>query len=103
MWWWFPQRRDRIDPAQAKALLAEVDLPSFPGVTPGKSTVFAAQSCQHCGGLHSRACPRVRRISYQDGGKPAEVEFWPHGAWPAHQVIFLEDVIDAAGEGSGQA
>lgn len=59
--------------------------------------MFAQQACSHCGGLHSRVCPRVKRISYHESGKVAEVEFWPHGRWPEDQVIWLEDVHEAAG------
>lgn len=90
-----------LDAEQARALLATKKVPHalFPGALADvETTVWAEQKCQHCGGLHSRACPRVRRIAYGDGGKPAEVEFWPNGRWPDNDVIWLEDVIDAAAE-----
>lgn len=90
-----------LDAEQARALLATKKVPHalFPGTLPDvETTVFAEQKCQHCGGLHSRACPRVRRIAYGDGGKPAEVQFWEDGRWPHEDVIWLEDVIEAAAE-----
>lgn len=50
------------------------------------------KSCNQCGGLHTRACPRVRRIAYTPSGGVAEVEFWPHGQWPTDDVIWPEDI-----------
>lgn len=91
----------RLEPEQARALREEIEVPSpvMPGVLGNiKSTVWDQQKCQHCGGLHNRSCPRVRRIAYTDSGKPSEVEFWPEGRWPADEVIWLEDVIEAAAE-----
>lgn len=33
--------------------------------------------CTHCGGFHSRACPRVARIVFEaDGATIREVRFW---------------------------
>lgn len=87
-----------LDPEQARALLEEVELPDlYPGVKAGTQRVFDQQKCQHCGGIHARACPRVRRLAFGGEGKPTEVEFWPEGRWPADQVLWLEDVIEAAG------
>lgn len=98
-----------LDPATAAALRAEVKVePALPGLPPTITTVWDQRVCQHCGGLHSRACPRVRRIAYGTDHKPVEVEFWPDGRWPTDGVIWLEDVIAAAalhtdsGEVSGQ-
>jgi type II secretory pathway pseudopilin PulG len=88
---------DTLDPELAQQLLAEVDEPQpFPGVAGGKTTVFAQQACSHCGGLHSKVCPRIRRISYHETGKVAEVVFWRAGQWPTDEVIWLEDVHEAA-------
>lgn len=44
--------------------------------------------CAHCRGVHTRACPRVKRMTYHEGGQLAEVEFWPDGKWPTDYVIF---------------
>ena len=49
--------------------------------------------CPHCGGLHDRACPRVKRVRW-DGGKPVEAEYWPHGEWPQEDVIFPSDIAE---------
>lgn len=52
-------------------------------------------NCVHCGGLHLRACPRVRRIVFKGNDNSiAEVEFWRDGAWPKDDIIWPEDVYD---------
>lgn len=53
------------------------------------------RACDHCGGRHARACPRVKRMAYypQDNDgvlKIQEVEFFPHGEWPHEDVIFAD-------------
>lgn len=50
--------------------------------------------CIHCGGHHARACPRVRRIVFRQGGAGVqEVEYWPASEINWTGVIF-EDVGD---------
>lgn len=44
--------------------------------------------CQHCGGVHTRACPRVKATSYHENGKLAQVEYWQD--WPKDDVIFVD-------------
>lgn len=53
----------------------------------------ARDCCAHCGGIHARACPRVKRLVFHpgSGGILAEVEFWPHGKWPEDGIIWPED------------
>jgi hypothetical protein len=56
---------------------------------------FAAEKqCVHCGGLHLRACPRVRRIVWRNKEEPSEIEYWPAGKWPEGDIVFPEDVYD---------
>lgn len=66
----------------------------------GKTTVFDLVACVHCGGLHLRACPRVKRMRFrpQPGQRIEliEVEFWPDGEWSDLGVIWPEDVFDGA-------
>lgn len=52
------------------------------------------QQCVHCGGLHLRACRRVRRIIMRNAEEISEVEFWPDGSWDATGIIWPEDVYD---------
>lgn len=53
------------------------------------------RACSHCGGLHPRACPRVKRLAFDGQGRVAEVEFWAWGEWPADVVVWPEDVAES--------
>lgn len=46
--------------------------------------------CEHCRGLHARACPRVKRIVYDDHRRVTEVEYWPDTAWPKDNITFAD-------------
>jgi len=50
-------------------------------------------ACLHCGGLHLRACPRVRRLSWRNKEDLAEVEYWAAGRWDPGDTVFPEDVF----------
>ncbi len=54
--------------------------------------------CAHCGGYHSRACPRVKRIEWHPNGLISSVEFWPD-----HEVNWDGVVFDDAGPDEGDA
>ena len=58
--------------------------------------------CRHCGGLHLRACPRVRRIVFRKADEVAEVEFWPASMieWP-EGIIWPEEVEPDDGSSEG--
>ena len=59
--------------------------------------IFAAgDACEHCGGLHRRACPRVRRIEKHPNGNVIAVEYWEK--WDESGVIFPEDAYDPDSE-----
>lgn len=91
-----PAAGEPLDPEDVAALLA-IDKDS------GR-TVFETRKCSHCGGVHQRACPRVKRMVFGEGNRLAEVEFWPPGQWDDSYVIWPEmlGVIDKAG-GDGDA
>lgn len=57
-------------------------------------TEYERRQCQHCKGVHARACPRVKRIRYdtERGNAVAEVEYWPDGQWSDQHVIWPEDL-----------
>lgn len=82
-----------ITPEQAKKLLEEIDNGFM-----GKKTLFAEKACQHCGGVHVRKCPAVKQLEYHPDGKVKRVVYYPHGQWPADEVLWLEDVIQAAAQ-----
>ena len=54
----------------------------------------AGTACEHCGGIHHRACPRVRRKVFHPNGNLIEVEYWRK--YDASGVIFPEDAYDPA-------
>jgi hypothetical protein len=91
--------RPALDSADIKALLAK-------DATTG-ATEFERRQCRHCGGVHQRACPRVKRLRFdtERGGALVEVEFWPEGSWSGEHVIWPEMLgvldDDKAGGGDG--
>lgn len=48
--------------------------------------------CQHCGGFHARACPRVKSMAFHPNGALAQVEFWADGRWTDANIVWPEDV-----------
>ena len=67
--------------------------------------IFAAgKACEDCGGIHQRACPRVRRQVWlrtgAGAGERTEVEFWPPG-WDDTGVIWPEDAYDTEDDADG--
>ena len=59
--------------------------------------IFAAgNACADCGGLHQRACPRVKRQVWlrtgAGAGERTEVEYWQ--TWDDSSVIWPEDAYD---------
>jgi len=68
--------------------------------------IFAAgNACEHCGGLHQRACPRVKRLAVArtgaGDGKWTEVEYWPE--YDQTGVIWPEDAYDPDDDEPGGA
>lgn len=90
------RRRLVVDPDLARQLLAETEVPTFPGVAPNRVRLWDQRKCQHCQGLHSRKCPAVSEIEYHSDGAVKRVAYFAHGQWPADQVLWLEDVQTAA-------
>lgn len=86
-----PEPDGKLTQAQAKALLEEEDNGFM-----GRKTLFEKKKCQHCLGLHTSKCPAVAEIEYHPDGKVMRVVYFPHGSWPADEVLWLEEVIEAA-------
>ncbi len=75
----------RLTPEERAILLHE---------EPNRKPHFTNRQCEHCGGLHARACPRVARMRFSSSnGKLIEVEFWADGQWDDSNVIWPEDVF----------
>jgi hypothetical protein len=53
---------------------------------------FRRRRCQHCGGAHARACPRVRKFRFHADSKLASVEFWPRGDWSDDGILWPESL-----------
>ena len=69
------------------------------GLTPAQKrdaqAAFAdGKACGDCGGIHARACPRVKRKVFHPNGNLIEVSYWRHGQWDESAVIFPEDAHD---------
>jgi hypothetical protein len=87
----------RLDPELARKLLETVEEPPpFPGVAGLTTTVFDQQRCPHCLGLHSRKCPAVSELEYHPDGRVQRVTYFRHGDWPEDQVLWREDLEEAA-------
>jgi hypothetical protein len=48
------------------------------------------QQCAHCGGLHLRACPRVRNLQWYRDGAVRAAEYWQ--TYDDTNVIWPEDL-----------
>lgn len=51
---------------------------------------FEAAKCQHCGGVHLRACPRVKKLQFYENGNIAAVEFWR--TWAQENIMWPEEL-----------
>lgn len=55
--------------------------------------IFAAgDACEHCGGIHRRACPRVKRIERLGNGNVTAVEYFRK--YDDSGILWPEDVYD---------
>jgi hypothetical protein len=90
------QERDDIDDDLRDAVLKIIDLEKTSAkrtVTQVEMDALKAIRCSSCGGAHTIACPRVKRMRFRpDGSSPAEVEFFPAGEWPREDVSWLEEL-----------
>jgi hypothetical protein len=59
------------------------------------------RQCEHCGGIHSRTCPRIKseRTVYSHNVNndvttvaETEIKYWPPGTWETDDITFPEDV-----------
>jgi hypothetical protein len=53
---------------------------------------FEKMQCVHCGGAHLRACPRVKRLVFNNSNNIQEVEFWRDGEWSQDSIIWPEEI-----------
>jgi len=50
--------------------------------------------CFHCGGVHLRACRRVKSAEWHTDGTVIKAEYWPDGAWDETGIIWPEDAYE---------
>jgi hypothetical protein len=51
-------------------------------------------SCVHCGGVHLRACRRVREITWHADGTCIGAKYWHDGEWDDSNTVWPEDAYD---------
>jgi hypothetical protein len=66
-------------------------------LTPEQRAALLANKCIHCGGSHTIACPRVKRLRFRaDGQTPVEIEFWAldewRTPWAEDRIVWPEDM-----------
>ena len=77
---------------EREAFLAEIEIVD-PDGRKRKVPLWQHQACTHCGGLHVRACPRVRRMEFGPGNTLTAIEFWKAGEWPDTGVVWPEQIL----------
>jgi hypothetical protein len=50
--------------------------------------------CLHCGGVHLRACRRVKSIGWHPDGSVIAAEYWPDGSWDDSGTVWPEDAYE---------
>ena len=89
------EEKDDIDDDLRNAIssLEKKVAPAKRRVTQAEMDSLNAIRCASCGGAHTIACPRVKRMRFRpDGQSPAEVEFWRDDEWPHEDVVWLEEL-----------
>lgn len=70
-------------------------------------TIFEGQadrgSCLICGGIHLRACPRLKRVERHADGTIIAEEYWPPGTWESEHIIFPEAAYEPDDEPGGDS
>ena len=51
--------------------------------------------CSHCGGAHLRACPRVKRMTFNASGTLHEIEFWQDKDWDKSNILWPESIVES--------
>ena len=92
-------RMARIDSDDAARLLAVM--------RDEGEAIIGPKQCVYCGGMHLRACPRVKRIAYHPDGQIREVRFFEsfsdsHVIWPEDLQDAVDEIDDQSSEASAQ-
>lgn len=60
-----------------------------------RQRIEQGQLCLHCGGIHVRSCPRIKRQAFS-GGNLIEAEYWPDRDWPKTGIVWPDEIPDIA-------
>jgi hypothetical protein len=60
--------------------------------------VKGREPCVHCGGLHLRACRRLKRAEWHSDGTLLKAWYWPDGKWDESEIVWPEDIYDEGEE-----
>jgi hypothetical protein len=60
--------------------------------------VKGREPCVHCGGLHLRACRRLKRAEWHSDGTLLKAWYWKDGQWDESEIVWPEDIYDEAEE-----
>jgi hypothetical protein len=61
------------------------------------------KACEYCGGIHLRACRRVKMFEYNRDQTLRRVVFWQDGSWDDSEIIWPEEVFDEEDADGGYA
>lgn len=59
-------------------------------------------ACVHCGGVHLRACRRIKSLAWHPDGSLIAAEYWPDGQWSEDGIVWPEEAYEDDEEGDGQ-
>lgn len=62
----------------------------------------ANRICSFCGGIHTRACPRVSSFELYENGNLKQATFWPADQWDDAFIIWPEDAYNEGDENDGK-
>ena len=89
---------------QAQAIFAEAEQQALASAQQSgedslRGLIPLGGPCRWCGGLHKRACNRVRKLEWAPNGNLLSAEFWPR--WDQPGTVWPEDAFDPEdGEGA---
>ncbi len=61
--------------------------------------VSGREACQHCGGIHLRACRRVKRAEWHPDGTLLKVWYRKDGEWNEDSIVWPEAAYETDDDG----
>lgn len=92
-------RGEVVEPAVARQKLLDERVARLAALTEDERKTLLDSKCRHCGGIHERACPRVKRMVFGPNSiVPAEIEFFPDSEWSQADILWPEEIVAAAAD-----